>query len=275
MATTTGRIHDKVALVTGASSGIGQATALALLSAGYRVLGTSRKAQPGEVVDGIEMVRCDVTSEESVAGAVDHVLGRFGRIDLLVNNAGMGIHGAAEECSMAAVHALYDTNVYGVVRMTNAVLPVMRRQGSGRIVNIGSILGVIPSPFGAHYAATKHALEGYSESLDHEVRPLGIRVVVIEPALTKSGFELGMTPADRSLPAYEAGRASATRWLSEGMKVADTAASVGATVVRIAGLAQPRARYTSGRAAGRLALLRRYAPASAFDKAIRKEMRLP
>ncbi|WP_425277520.1 oxidoreductase [Methylobacterium nodulans] len=269
-----GRAHGKVALVTGASSGIGKATGRALLNAGYRVLGTSRKAQDGDALDGIEMVRCDVTSDESVNTAVERVLARSGQIDLLVNNAGVGIHGAAEECSMAAVHALYDTNVYGVLRMTNVVLPAMRRQGSGRIINISSILGLIPSPFGAHYAATKHALEGYSESLDHEVRTFGIRVILIEPALTKSGFEQSMSAPDRPLPVYEDGRANAARWLSEGMKLADTAASVGETVVRAAQASRPGARYTSGKMAGRLALLRRFAPASMFDKALRKDMRL-
>ncbi|GEP12699.1 oxidoreductase [Methylobacterium gnaphalii] len=275
MATTIGRAHGKVALVTGASSGIGEATARALLNAGYRVFGTSRKATDGAILDGIEMVRCDVTSDASVASATQWVMTQSGRIDLLVNNAGMGIQGAAEESSIAVVHALYDTNVYGVVRMTNAVLPVMRKQGSGRIINLGSILGLIPSPFGAHYAATKHALEGYSESLDHEVRVFGIRVVLIEPAMIKSGFEQSMAAPDRPLSVYENGRANAAQWVSDGMKVADVPATVGKTVVQAAGAARPHARYTSGKTAGRLALLRRFAPASVFEKGLRKDMRLP
>ncbi len=118
------------------------------------------------------MLTCDVTDEASVAKLVDEVLARAGRIDLLVNNAGIGLLGGAEESSTAQAHALFDVNVFGVLRVTNAVLPVMRRQRKGRIINMSSILGLIPSPFNALYASTKHAIEGYSESLDHELRTL-------------------------------------------------------------------------------------------------------
>jgi NAD(P)-dependent dehydrogenase (short-subunit alcohol dehydrogenase family) len=120
---------QKTALITGASSGIGKAAALALLKAGYRVIGTSRSAKPDEVRDGIRMIACDVTSDESVAAAVALAHAELGHIELLVNNAGFGVTGAAEESSMAQVRSLFDTNVHGVVRVTNAVLPIMRGQG--------------------------------------------------------------------------------------------------------------------------------------------------
>ena len=119
------------------------------------VFGTSRKAENGAIVDGIEMVRCDVVSDESVNAAMSHVRSAAGRVDLLVNNAGAGMLAAAEESSIEQVHSLFDTNVYGTVRMINAVLPIMRGQGSGRIINLSSILGLIPAPFSAFYAATK------------------------------------------------------------------------------------------------------------------------
>jgi NAD(P)-dependent dehydrogenase (short-subunit alcohol dehydrogenase family) len=170
-----------IALVTGASSGIGRATAIALSGAGYRVFGTSRSAAPAGD-RGVTMLAYDVTDDASVAQATNEVLIDAGRIDLLVNNAGVGVIGGAEESSIEQAQALFDVNLFGVMRMTKAVLPIMRRQGHGRIVNISSVLGLIPSPFNAIYSASKHAIEGYSESLDHELRTLGIRVVLASPA---------------------------------------------------------------------------------------------
>src|SRR5436309_9683728 len=160
-------MKNKTALVTGASSGIGEATAERLAMAGYKVYGTSRRgALAGNRT--FEMLALDVTSDESVEAAVGEVLRRAGRIDLLVNNAGFGVAPAgAEESSIEQARSIFDTNFFGIVRMTRAVVPHMRRQGGGRIVNIGSALGLVPMPYMALYAATKHAIEGYSESLDH------------------------------------------------------------------------------------------------------------
>ena len=191
-------ISGKTAFVTGASSGIGKAAAQALAKAGYRVVGTSRKATPGEVRDGIRMIACDVTDDASVSQAVALAHAELGSIHLLVNNAGYALSGAAEESSIEQVRALFDTNFLGVVRVTNAVLPIMRQQGHGRILTTGSVMGIIPGPFGAYYAASKHAIEGYSESLDHEVRTFGIRVAVIEPWATKTAIEANSPRGDTS-----------------------------------------------------------------------------
>src|SRR3954464_1473389 len=177
MAVGTGR----VALVTGASAGIGQAAASALVGAGFTVYGTSRKAAPGEERGGVVFLPLDVTDDQSVAGAVAEVLHRSGRVDVLVNNAGLGVSGAAEESSIEQARALFETNVFGAMRMTRSVLPVMRQQGSGRIINVSSIVGLIPVPFMALYASSKHALEGYSQSVDHELREHGVRVLLVEP----------------------------------------------------------------------------------------------
>src|SRR4029079_12268277 len=117
------------------------------------------------------------------------VLAKAGRIDLLVNNAGVGLPGGAEESSIAQAQTLFDVNVFGVLRVTNPVLPTMRRQGKGRIINLSSLLGLIPSPYNALYASTKHAIEGYSESLNHELRTFGIRVALVEPGFTRTAFE--------------------------------------------------------------------------------------
>src|SRR3954451_9495332 len=179
---------EPVALVTGASSGIGEAAARGLRKAGFTVYGTSRRAVAGEERDGVVFLPLDVTDDDSVARATREVIARSGRIDVLVNNAGLGIAGAAEESSIEQARALFDTNVFGSIRMTRAVLPQMRQQGSGRIINVSSVLGLVPAPFGALYASTKHAIEGYSESLDHEVREHGIRVLLVEPAYTRTSF---------------------------------------------------------------------------------------
>jgi NAD(P)-dependent dehydrogenase (short-subunit alcohol dehydrogenase family) len=178
-----------VALVTGASTGIGRATTKALQNAGFRVFGTSRRAAT-EGYDGVTMLTCDVTDDASVAKLVDDVLAETGRIDLLVNNAGMGLLGGAEESSIAQAQSLFDVNVFGVLRVINAVLPTMRRQGKGRIVNLSSVQGFVPAPYFALYSSTKHAVEGYSESIDHELRPFGIRVVLVEPAYTRTSSKI-------------------------------------------------------------------------------------
>jgi len=172
---------DRVALVTGASSGIGEAAARALVGAGFTVYGTSRRATTGEKRGDVVFLPLDVTDDESVADAVREVLDRSGRIDVLVNNAGLGVAGAAEESSLEQARALFETNLFGSIRMTRAVLPHMREQRSGRIINVSSIVGLIPVPYMALYASSKHALEGYSESVDHEVREHGVRVLLVEP----------------------------------------------------------------------------------------------
>lgn len=262
-----------IALVTGASSGIGLATARALRRDGYRVFGTSRKPMP-DTADGITMLVCDVTDDASVQSVVDEVLSRAGRIDLLVNNAGIGITGAAEESSIAQVRALFETNFHGVVRVTNAVLPIMRGQGNGRILNVGSGLGFIPAPYSAYYSATKHALEGYSESLDHEVREFGVRVAVIEPAATRTSFETSTVRSDTPLAAYDASRAKYLVAYERAMAVADTAENVAETIVLAAREKTPRLRYPSGKAARQVAFARRFLPRSLFDRILRSQFGL-
>jgi short-subunit dehydrogenase len=266
--------NPKTALITGASSGIGKLTALALTKAGYRVIGTSRSAKPDEVRDGIRMIACDVTSEASVAAAVLQAHAELGHIDVLINNAGVGVTGAAEESSIAQVQGLFETNFHGVVRVTNAILPIMRSQGHGRILNVGSGLGLIPAPYNAYYSATKHAIEGYSESLDHEVREFGIRVAVIEPGATQTSFEASTTLADKPLKAYDTSRAKYLVAFGKAMAVADTAQSVAETIVYAANHTALRLRYPSGKSAQQGAFARRFLPRSLFDKILHKQFGL-
>jgi NAD(P)-dependent dehydrogenase (short-subunit alcohol dehydrogenase family) len=262
------RRDGKVAIVTGASAGIGQASAKALHQAGFRVFGTSRRA-------GASTIDCDVTDDASVTAAVDKVLGTTGRIDVLVNNAGIGLLAGAEESSVNQAQALFDVNLFGVIRTTNAVLPIMRRQKAGRIVNISSVLGLIPAPFSALYSSTKHALEGYSESLDHEVRTFGIRICLLEPAYTRTSFEQNMVLPDRSLDAYVSARMHSSAVMQEVMKSADSPEVVAERVVEAATTTSPRRRYTCGKVARQVSVLRRFVPARMFDKSLRKQMGLP
>jgi NAD(P)-dependent dehydrogenase (short-subunit alcohol dehydrogenase family) len=268
------KTNPGVALVTGASSGIGRATAIALRSAGFRVLGTSRRGG-SEGSDGITMLACDVTDDESVVRMVERLLAEAGRIDLLVNNAGVGLLGGAEESSTAQAQALFDVNVFGVLRVTSAVLPTMRRQGAGRIVNLSSLMGLIPAPYSALYASTKHAIEGYSESLDHELRTMGIRVVLVEPAYTRTSFEENLVRPDRLLDIYDAARGSMNGVLRTGVATGDAPEVVARTVLEAATASAPRRRYAAGKMARRISVLRRFVPESVFDKSLRKQSGLP
>ena len=268
------KIEASIALVTGASSGIGEATAKRLALAGYKVYGTSRRAAPvGQ--PSFEMLSLDVTRDESVEAAVTKVMRLEGRIDLLVNNAGFSIAPAgAEESSIEQAKSIFDTNFFGIVRMTRAVVPHMRRQGGGRIINIGSVLGFLPAPYMALYAATKHAIEGYSESLDHELRTRGIRVSVIEPAYTKTQFDANLLEADSKLDEYREVRAALGKKLGELLAAADAPGIVADVVLQAATAARPKQRYTAGRVASRVRWLHRFAPARLLDSGIRKDLQL-
>lgn len=261
-----------VALVTGASSGIGLATALALADAGYRVFGTSRKevAGPGNVT----MLTCDVTDEASVRNLVAEVL-RQGRLDLVVNNAGVGLLGAAEESSIEQVRRLFEVNVFGVARVANAVLPVMRDQKRGRIINMSSVFGLAPAPFNAFYASTKHAIEGYSESLDHEVRALGVRVVLVEPGATRTAFEENLTRADSPLRVYDDSRRTSETLMRRVVERGDAPEVVAATVVKAATARKPKLRYSAGKQSRQVRFLRRFLPEAIVDKALRDFNGLP
>ena len=264
-----------VALVTGASSGIGKAASLALVEAGFEVVGTSRKASGVAQRDGVTFLDLDVTSDESVSAVVRRVIERFGRLDVLVNNAGTGAAGAAEESSVAQDQRVFDINFFGLIRMTKAVLPHMRAQASGRIINISSVLGLVPAPYMASYAATKHAIEGYSESVDHEVREHGVRVLLVEPAYTRTGFDAKAIQPDAPLPIYAEQRQVFDGVIARAMADGDDPATVAKSIVAAATDPKPKLRYTAGSTARRVSALRRFVPAWAFDRQIRKLNRLP
>lgn len=179
---------SKVVLITGCSSGIGRHLAQTLSGAGFAVAATARRPQTLDDLPAALRLALDVTDPASIQPAVDALLEKFGRIDVLVNNAGFAVCGALEEIPDAQIQRLFDVNVFGVLRMVRAVVPHMRRQGGGRIINISSIAGKFPVPVGGAYSATKFALEALSDTLRFELAAFGIRVVVIEPGSIRTSF---------------------------------------------------------------------------------------
>jgi short-subunit dehydrogenase len=260
---------QRVVLITGASSGIGYATAAHLASRGYRVFGTARSPQKASAIAGVSMLPLDVTLAASVSDAVQAVIDAAGRIDVLVNNAGLGVFGAFEETSVEQALALFDTNVFGVIRMSKAVLPHMRAQRSGLIVNVSSVLGFIPAPYSAVYSSTKHALEGLSESLDHEVRQFGIRVVLVEPGFTRTGFDTHSATAETQLDAYDVERSRAAAGVAANFKTASEPGAVAEEIARAIELPH-RLRRPVGSQAKLVGRLRRFMPAGAVDRQLRK-----
>jgi len=266
--------NSPIAIVTGATAGIGLATANLLKSKGYTVYGTSRRPQ-SDTLSGIVMLACDVTSEESVSSVIEAVLSRSGHIDVLVNNAGFGLIAGAEESSIEQAKSIFEVNVFGVMRMTNHVLPVMRRQGNGRVINISSVVGFLPAPYYAIYGATKHAIDGYSQTLDHEVRGFGIRVISIEPAFTRTSFETNLIAPDRPLAIYDSVRQSMIDTSRQQVEKGDEPEVVAQVVFQAAQAAKPRLRYPAGPAARQLALMRKIIPEGIFNSILRKQFKLP
>ncbi len=265
----------QVALVTGATSGIGKAAAITFAAAGFEVIGTGRNTARATAPAGVTYLDLDVTSDESVASLVKQVIERYGRIDVLVNNAGVGSTGAAEEFSIARTQEIFDINVYGVMRMTRAVLPQMREQRSGRIVNVSSLSGFVPSPFMTLYVATKYAVEGYSGSVDHEVREYGVRVLLVEPGPINTPFAAHSVEGDFPLQVYAAGRRNYDEVLEKNLSSGDDPAVVAKVIVAAATDRNPKLRRPAGSKATSISAIHRLVPARVFDRIIRRFNRMP
>ncbi len=260
--------NQKVVLITGASSGMGRATAELLASRGYRVFGTARNPDKVAPIANVVMLALDVGDDASVATCVATVLRIAERIDVLINNAGYGLVGAVEETSPGEAQALFDTNLFGVLRMVRSVLPAMRRQGSGKIINTSSILGFLPGPYFGLYAGTKHALEALSESLDHEVRGFGIRVVLIEPNITNTQFGANWSQAKQPITDYASGVKTAAATIAGKIEKAAGPETVAAEI--LSAIEEPyRMRRPVGFQARLLSRLRRFMPAGPVDRNIR------
>lgn len=200
---------EKVVLVTGASGGAGRHIAGTLAKHGFRVFGTSRNPK-NDTLDGFAMLPLDVTDDDSVANCVTRVIEQAGRIDVLVNNAGIELLGAIEETSIDEAKKVFETNFFGVARMNNAVLPHMRQQRSGMIITLSSVAGLAAGAFQGYYCASKHAIEGYHEALLLELEPFNIQVKLIEPGIFKSGIAANRVDPVNKIADYDEARDKAT-----------------------------------------------------------------
>jgi NAD(P)-dependent dehydrogenase (short-subunit alcohol dehydrogenase family) len=265
---------SSVAIVTGASRGLGLFTARRLAAHGYTVYGTSRSAAAGRGGGGpIHMLELDVTRPESVEACVGAVLEREGRVDLLVNNAGYPMTGAMEEVSVDEAMRQFDTNFFGALRMIHAVLPGMRSQRSGRIVNVSSAAGDIPVPFYGVYGASKAALERASLSLRAELRPFGIHVSCVTPSSHKTEVQ-HVLPA-RRLDVYGSRRDTMLAAMHETVVHGDDPEQVARAVLRAATSARPRSQYRVGGDSRAFGILLRLLPMSVLELLVRKKFALP
>ncbi|HYC88771.1 MAG TPA: SDR family NAD(P)-dependent oxidoreductase [Thermoanaerobaculia bacterium] len=256
-----------VALVTGASSGFGRLTAELLQQEGFWVFGTSRSPKNGE--SAVEIIQLDVRNDESVRRCVDEVISRAGRIDVLVNNAGQIHASTIEETSLEQARAVFETNFWGVVRMTNAVLPHLRQRRSGLIINVGSLAGLIGVPGQGFYSASKFALEGYSETLSVELQAFGIRVAIVEPGFFKTNLHQSITThTTHDIAAYRELRTALAASISSAIERGDDPRKVAEAIVRIATSGDDKLRHRVGDDARWVPRLKAALPERAFRKAI-------
>ncbi|WP_343732943.1 oxidoreductase [Duganella sp.] len=260
---------SQVVLVTGVSSGIGRAAAEQFAQRGCEVFGSVRNLSKATPIRGVTLIEMDVRDTASVQRAIAAIIGRAGRIDVLVNNAGMNMMGAVEETSVSEAQSLFDTNLFGLLRTTQAVLPHMREQRAGRIVNVSSVLGFLPAPYMGLYSASKHAVEGVSETLDHEVRQFGVRVTLVAPSYTRTSLDSNSPSASAPIAAYDRERGIVTQAVAGNVSGAPQPDSVAATIVEAA-LGKWRMRRQPPGQASLLSKLRRFMPAGPVDASLRK-----
>jgi NAD(P)-dependent dehydrogenase (short-subunit alcohol dehydrogenase family) len=261
-----------VVVVTGAFRGIGKAITQKFVQAGYQVFGTTRQASP--LRTGDRVLRLDVQDDESVEKCVNAVLAETGRIDFLINNAGISIYGAIEEVSLAQIKAVFETNLFGVVRMTQAVLPSMRRQASGRVINIGSVAGFLPMPYQAAYAASKHALAGWTETLDLEVRRFGIRAILIQPGFIRTDIDRNSTTGALLKDIYGEERSRVIEKLRVSLESGDDPVTVADAVLQAATKREPTIKVLVGRGARQVRVLRTLLPRTVFELGLRRQFEL-
>src|SRR5438093_13065561 len=266
-------LKDKTILVTGVTSGIGREIAQLLAERGARVFGTVRNPQSASPIPGVEIVRMDVTDDASVNEAVQGIVRKAGPIQYLVNSAGYSFMGALEETSVEEARQQFETNLFGVLRVTNSVLPGMRQEGYGRIVNISSVLGFLPAPYMGIYVASKHAVEGYTETLDHEVRRFGVRALLVEPAQTKTNIKGNSKFAKVALEVYADERKRLTDVVQQSIEHGDDPRIVAEAVYQALTAKSPRLCYPVGKGV-LFSRMRRFVPASLFDKSFRKQFQL-
>jgi short-subunit dehydrogenase len=261
--------NSKVIVITGVSSGIGRVAAMKFAKQGCRVFGTVRNMAKAQAIPGVTLIEMDIRDEASIARGFQTIITQARRIDVLVNSAGVTLLGATEATSIAEAQTLFDTNLFGLLRTMKAVLPYMRAQRSGRIVNVSSVLGFLPAPYMALYSASKHAVEGLSETLDHEVRQFGIRVALVEPSFTKTNLDLNAPQTAANIPDYGKELGVVSQAIQNNVQQAPEPDGVAATIVDAA-LGAWKMRHTPKGEASLLAKLRRFMPAGPVEKGLRK-----
>jgi NAD(P)-dependent dehydrogenase (short-subunit alcohol dehydrogenase family) len=237
---------SKTALVTGASSGIGEAIALQLIRAGFRVYGTSRSARESKP-EGIQFVQMNVDDDDSVKTAISQLMGNIDRLDVVVNCAGLGILGAIEEIPIATAKQIFETNFFGVMRVCKAVAPIMRKQKSGHIIQISSIAGEVSLPLRGIYSASKFAMEAMTEAMRMELKPFGVQMAIVQPGDFNTALGQNRTHVDPDPESpYELFFKSIEAQIQEGMSNAPTPEPVGRRIEKIAKNNHPRLRYRVG-----------------------------
>ena len=272
-------MQPKVILMTGASSGMGYQTARILAEQGHRVYGAARRVEKIEELApyGVQALRLDITDEQSVTQVVQTLIEREGRIDVLINNAGYGYFGAIEEVPIADAKHQFEVNIFGLARITQEVLPYMRVQKSGRIVNLASVAGHVTLAFGAWYNATKYALEAFSDALRMEVKPFGIDVVIIEPGAIRTDW--GIIAADHLRDVSKGGayEQDGSR-VAEGLrriylsKIPTNPAVISRKIAKAAVCRCPRTRYRTGRGAKAMVFFHQILPTRLWDYLVVKSM---
>lgn len=237
---------DLNVLITGASSGIGKAVALKLSREGYQVFGTSRKPEKLKEELPYEMLPLDVTSQESVEECIELLFQKIHKLDVLINNAGFAHMGCAEEMSEEEARFQMETNFWGYIRMSRAVLPHMRKNRSGKIIQISSLGGSIGIPMQAFYAASKHAVDGYTKSLRMEVTPFNIKVVLVKPGFIRTDMHASFMYSRQVMPEYQAVRESVNQEISESLQKGDPVEKVAYKVYKILRKKNPRIYYSIG-----------------------------
>lgn len=258
--------NQKVVLITGASSGVGQSTARLLSQKGYKVFGTTRNPTDAKAIPTVEMLALDVRNDSSVQACVDAVTSQVGRLDVLVNNAAYELAGALEEISLEEARAQFETNFFGVVRMVKAVLPLMRQQNQGHIINVSSFSGVSAIPFMGVYSASKFALEGYTEALRMEVKPFNIHVSLTEAGFLKTPMMDKRQASAASLKEYDPWRQRAFKAIRDQEQKAPGPELVAETLLKIISSIKPRLRYLIGSQAKFTSLLKWYLPEGLYEQ---------
>lgn len=261
----------KVILITGGSSGLGQAMCKRLAEHGHRVYGTGRKVDDGTQLNGCTLLRMDITDDASVKRGVDEVLRREGRIDVLVNNAGLGIQGPLEDISPELAGRLLDTNVLGAHRLCRAVLPAMRDQGRGLIINITSVAGHFGLPYRGLYSASKAALERYGEALATEVKRFGITVVSVQPGEFNTPIADARLRPDAISPANQPGYERAMQVLGGSMHYSRDPDELAQVVEKVIGARHPKSAYLVAQGVQRISvLLKKILPGRMFQRMVGK-----